>query len=160
MNTIDIVIVVGAVVLVGLIVLLKRSKVHSVAYKNKSIYSDHRERPAKALFSPAYGLVGKPDFILHTKDGLLPLELKSSQRPARPYFSDVMQLVSYCLLMEERGDKPKYGFLQYKSGEPFFVPYTQGLKSHLLKMMQEMRDYVDNDEEPKDKCRKCGLLEG
>ncbi len=152
MTTIDIIIVTVAVVLVVLIVLLKRSKVPSVAYKNKSIYSDHRERPVKALFSSKYKLAGKPDFILHTKDGLLPLEIKSSRRPYRPYFSDVMQLVSYCLLLEERGDKPRYGFLQYKSGKAFSVPYTEGLKSHLLKVMGEMRACV---KEPQGTCRKC-----
>ncbi len=152
MTFIDVLIVAGAVVAVVLIILLKRSKVPAVAYKNKSIYSDHREKPIKALFSSEYSLAGKPDFILHTKDGLLPLEIKNSLKPRKPYFSDVMQLISYCLLMEERGDKPKYGFLQYKGGKAFSVSYTEGLRSHLLKVMEEMRACV---EEPKGRCRKC-----
>ncbi|MBI2146565.1 Dna2/Cas4 domain-containing protein [Candidatus Woesearchaeota archaeon] len=152
MTAFDIVIVAGAVVLVVLISLLRRSKVPSVAYKNKPVYSDHREKPVKALFSSGYGLAGKPDFILHTKDGLLPLEIKSSRRPEKPYFSDVMQLTSYCVLLEENGNKPKYGFLQYNSGKTFSVPYTEGLKSHLLKVMAEMRACV---EEPRGTCRKC-----
>ena len=151
-TAIDIVIVVGAVALVILFILLKRSKVPAVAYKNKTVYSDHREQPVKALFSSKYGLAGKPDFILHTKDGLLPLEIKSSPRPPKPYFPEVMQLVSYCLLMEERGDKPKYGFLQYNGGKAFSVPYTEGLKLHLLKVIEEMRACA---EEPKGRCRKC-----
>ena len=152
MTFIDVLIVAGVIVVVVLIALLKRSKVPVVAYKNKSVYSDHREKPTKALFSSTYRLAGKPDFILHTKDGLLPLEIKSSQRPQKPYFSDVMQLVSYCVLLEERGDKPKYGFLQYNGGEAFFIPYTEGLKSHLLKVMGEMRACVV---EPRGTCRKC-----
>ena len=152
MTAVDMVIFVGVIILVVLLVLLKRSKVPSVAYKNKPVYSDHRERPVKALFSSTCGLAGKPDFILHTKDGLLPLEIKSSQRPNQPYFSHVMQLISYCILLEERGDKPKYGFIQYNGGEAFPVSYTEGLKSHLLKVMEEMRACV---KEPRGICRKC-----
>ncbi len=155
MTFIDLLIVAGVVMVVILLILLQRSKVPAVVYQNKSIYSDHREKPVKALFSAKYGLAGKPDFILHTKDGLLPLEIKSSRRPNKPYFSHVMQVVSYCVLMEERGDKPKYGFIQYNGGKAFFVPYTDGLKSHLLKVMDTMRACV---EEPKGTCRECKEL--
>ena len=62
------------------------------------------------------------------------MEIKHSRRPNQPYFSHVMQLVSYCLLVEEdRGEKPKYGFIQYKGGQAFSVPYTEKMKSFLLK---------------------------
>ena len=106
-------------------------------------------------------MVGKPDFILHTKDGLLPLDIKHSKRPSKPYFSHIMQLISYCLLIEEvKGTRPKYGFLQYKGGQPFSITYTEGMKSSLIKTMQEMRDYIDLGECPKPvrkyKCQKCG----
>jgi len=162
MNTIDIVIIGAGVILLILFVLLKSTKVPKQAYKSKAIYSDHhKEKPEKALFSSKYGIVGKPDFILHTKDGLLPLEIKHSNRPNQPYFSHVMQLVSYCLLIEEvKGTKPKYGFIQYKGGQPFSIPYTEGRKSFLLKTMQEMRNYIDSGGCPesirKYKCEKCG----
>lgn len=111
-------------------------------YKSEAVYSDHRkEKPEKALVSNKHGLVGKPDYILHTKDGLLPLEIKQSKKPSQPYFSHVMQLISYCLLIEEtRGSKPKYGFIQYKEGKAFVIPYTEGRKSFLIKTMQQMRD--------------------
>jgi len=160
MITIDIFIVVGIIILIVLWVLLKKTKVPTQVYKNKSIYSDHKEKPEKALFSPKYSLIGKPDFILHTKDGLLPLEIKHSKKPNKPYFSHVMQLISYCLLIEEeKGTKPKYGFLQYKGGQPFAVTYTEKMKSFLIKTMQEMRDYIDSGKSPEPtknyKCKKC-----
>lgn len=101
MTTIDMMIIVAGIILLILFILLKSTKVPTQVYKSKSIYSDHKERPVEALFSSKYGLVGKPDFILHTKDGLLPLEIKHSNKPIQPYFSHVMQLISYCLLMEE-----------------------------------------------------------
>ena len=160
MNAIDLMIISSGTILLILFILLKSTKVPTPVYKSKTIYSDHKEKPEKALFSSKYGLVGKPDFILHTKDGLLPLEIKHSNRPNQPYFSHVMQLISYCLLIEEaKGAKPKYGFIQYKRGKPFAVPYTEGRKSFLIKTIQEMRDYIDLGESPKpvrnSKCEKC-----
>lgn len=160
MNTIDIMIIVAGIILLILFILLKSTKVPTSVYKSKTIYSDHKEKPIEALFSSKFGLVGKPDFILHTKDGLLPLEIKHSNRPNQPYFSHVMQLISYCLLIEEaKGTKPKYGFIQYGGGQPFAVPYTENMKSFLIKTMNEMRSYIDSGESPKPirryKCEKC-----
>ncbi|MBI2649937.1 CRISPR-associated protein Cas4 [Candidatus Woesearchaeota archaeon] len=160
MNRLDIMIIVVSIILLILFVLLKSTKVPTQVYKSKAVYSDHKEKPIEALFSPKYGLVGKPDFILHTKDGLLPLEIKHSNRPNQPYFSHVMQLVSYCLLIEEvKGIKPQYGFIQYKGGRPFSIPYTEKMKSFLIKTMQEMRGYINSGECPKPtkmyKCERC-----
>ena len=164
MNTIDIMIIAAGIILLILFVLLKSTKVPTPVYKSKTIYSGHKEKPIEALFSSKFGLVGKPDFILHTKDGLLPLEIKHSNRPNQPYFSHIMQLISYCLLIEEvKGAKPKYGFIQYKGGQPFAVPYTEDMKSFLIKTMKEMRDYTGSGESPKPirkyKCEKCGYKE-
>ena len=87
MTTIDIMIIGAGIILLILFILLKSTKVPTPVYKSKTIYSDHKEKPVEAMFSSKYGLVGKPDFILHTKDGLLPLEIKHSNRPNQPYFS-------------------------------------------------------------------------
>ncbi|MCK4588937.1 MAG: CRISPR-associated protein Cas4 [Nanoarchaeota archaeon] len=164
MNIIDIIIIITGIVLIILFALLKSTKVPKQAYKNKAVYSDHKEKPEKALFSSKYRLIGRPDFILHTKDGLLPLEIKHTNRPQQPYFSHVMQLISYCLLIEEeKSVKPKYGFIQYKGGQAFSIPYTEKMKLFLLKTMQEMRDYINLGEGPKpirkSKCEKCSYRE-
>ncbi|MBW2976687.1 CRISPR-associated protein Cas4 [Candidatus Woesearchaeota archaeon] len=164
MNIIDAMILVTSIILLFLFVLLKSTKVPKPIYKSKTIYSDHKEKPEKALFSYKYGLVGKPDFILHTKDGLLPLEIKHSKRPRQPYFSHVMQLISYCLLIEEvKGIKPKYGFIQYMGGQPFSIPYTKSMKLFLIKTMHEMRHYTNLGDCPKPikkhKCERCGYKE-
>ncbi|MBI1935185.1 CRISPR-associated protein Cas4 [Candidatus Woesearchaeota archaeon] len=159
MNTIDILIVGAGAILLILFLLLRLTRVPTQVYKNKSVYFDHKEKPIEALFSSKYGLVGKPDFILHTKDGLLPLEIKHSRKPHQPYPSHVMQLISYCLLIEEtKGTKPRYGFLQYRNGNPFYIPYTEEKKIFLIKTMGKMRGYIDSGECPKQtgysKCKK------
>lgn len=159
MITIDIMIIAAITILIALLILLKLTKVPTQIYKNKSIYIDHKEKPIEALFSSKYGLVGKPDYILHTKDGLLPLEIKHSKKPNHPYFSHVMQLISYCLLIEEiKGAKPKYGFIQYKNGKPFSITYSKNMKKILIKTMGEMREYIDSGQCPpinRYSCKKC-----
>ena len=164
MNFIDAQIIIFGIVLLILFFLLKSTQVPKQVYKSKAIYSDHKERLEKALFSKKYNLKGKPDFILHTKDGLLPLEIKSTPRPEQPYFSHVMQLISYCLLMEEeRNIRSKYGFIQYKGGQPFYIPYTEKMKAYLIKIMDEMRYYLDSGIQPvanrRYKCEKCSYKE-
>lgn len=147
---IDFIIIISAVILLILMIALSLSKVPKIIYTKKVIYSDHKERLQKPLFSQRYGLAGKPDFILHTKDGLIPLEIKSCIRPNKPHFSHVMQLISYCLLIEEeRGEAPKYGFIQYKDGKAFSVSYTPKMKEYLLQTMARMRSHLDSGKAPK-----------
>ncbi len=60
------------------------------------------ERP---LRSRRYGLVGRPDYLVQTRAGadtfVVPVEVKSRARPRRPYSSHVLQLATYCLLVED-----------------------------------------------------------
>lgn len=151
-------IIIGAVIVVIILVMaLKITRVPKDLYKNKVRYSDHREKPVKAFYSDKYGLIGKPDFILHTKDGLIPLEIKSTLRPKEPYKSHVMQLISYCLLLEENGNKPKYGFIQYKGGSPYSISYTESKKRELIKIMDEMRAYTSQPKPVRShRCERCG----
>lgn len=147
------------IILIVLFILLKLTKVPEKLYRNKVIYSDHKERLEKPLFSLKYNLTGKPDFILHTKDGLLPLDIKNTRRPNQPYFNHVMQLISYCLLMEEeRGIRPKYGILHYQGGQ-FSIQYTNKLKFQLIGILQKMRHHLNSGIHPipirKPKCDNC-----
>lgn len=63
------------------------------------------------------------------------------------------------LIEEKKGVKPKYGFIQYKEGRAFSIPYTKNMKSFLLKTMQKMRDHIESGESPKPiknyRCEKC-----
>jgi len=153
-------------VILGLVtaisIILKMLGVHPIHYENKQVYSDHTEKVVKPFFSKEHWLAGKPDSILHTKDGMVPVEIKSGRRPERPYFSHVMQLVSYCLLVEVNRERPKKGLIQYRDGEPFVVEYTEELKSKLLRVMREMRGCLRDKKAPvlnninQKKCLGCG----
>src|SRR5512136_3059487 len=51
------------------------------------VYADTGDwRPLeKPLCSSEHGLTGKPDYLVQTRSGLVPVEVKSGAAPARPY---------------------------------------------------------------------------
>src|SRR5579862_1492003 len=69
------------------------------------------------LISKRYRLSGKPDYLVRVKDGIAPVELKSSRSPSsgRPYDGHLFQLAAYCLLVEDvyRVSVP-YGLVRYE----------------------------------------------
>jgi len=98
------------------------------------------EKVEKPLHSEQYRLVGKPDYILRTKQGLVAVEVKPTRRASQPYESDLMQLAAYCLLLEEDwGESPAYGLLRYAENT-FRVEWDETLKTELLEVLAEMRD--------------------
>ncbi|HEX8097959.1 MAG TPA: PD-(D/E)XK nuclease family protein, partial [Pyrinomonadaceae bacterium] len=81
-----------------------------------SIVKDARGvRQEKPLVSKRYGLTGRPDYLVRTREGVVPVEIKSARCPAggRAYDSHVMQLAAYCLLVEDvLGATVPYGVIQ------------------------------------------------
>lgn len=137
----------GLLILAGAIFLARRSwlaqKATGLPLAQVSvIYSDSGawEKVAEPLFSATYGLTGKPDYVLETKKGLVPVELKPSRLADQPYESDIMQLAAYCLLLEEAWQaRPPYGLLRYRE-KTFRVEWTAGLRQTLLDLLAEMRE--------------------
>ncbi|HEX2911380.1 MAG TPA: CRISPR-associated protein Cas4 [Chloroflexia bacterium] len=134
------------------------------------VYSDSGawEKVAEPLFSKRYSLVGKPDYIVRNRDGLIPIELKPLRMAAQPYESDIMQLAAYCLLLEEVWEaSPPYGLLRYKE-KTFRIEWNEELRENLLDTIEEMRE-LENFEAYRDgplpepqhdmtvRCRNCGF---
>jgi len=95
--------------------------------------------PDKPFFSTRYGLTGKPDYLVETRAGLIPIEVKARAAPAQPYTSHVLQLAAYCLLVEESENQaPAYGIIKY-ADTVFEIDYTPALRRELVAMVGEMR---------------------
>jgi CRISPR-associated exonuclease Cas4 len=118
------------------------------------------------LVSDTYELIGKPDYIVRTTDGLVPVEVKSRTCGERgPYEGEVAQLVAYCLLVEEvMGEPVPKGLLQYADRE---VPvlFTDKRRAKLLGLLGEMRELdrvadVNRNHKNVGKCRSCGYRAG
>lgn len=123
-----------------------------------------RREIIQPLRSVRYGLVGRPDYVLERRGALIPVEVKPHRRATAPYHADVMQLVAYCLLVEETsGHRPRFGLLRYAEAT-FQIVYNDQLRDDLLDTLDQMRDDLvaddcDRDHHEPGRCRGCGFVE-
>ena len=133
----------------------------SVIYRDTGAWEE-TEQP---LRSRRYGLVGRPDYLVKTRDRgksfVVPVEVKSRARPAQPYASHILQLAAYCLLVEDNFDAaPPYGLLRYADAT-LQIPYTDELRRRVLETAAEIRqarrapDTRRSHDEPR-RCAACG----
>lgn len=130
------------------------------------IYSDAGawQRNDQSLFSAQHQLVGKPDYLVRTDQGIVPVEVKSSRAPAQPRPGHVLQLAAYCLLVEEAlGERAPHGIIQYADRQ-FAVDYTPALRSKLFSVMDEMRAALADGDAHRNhadarRCAACGVRE-
>ena len=114
----------------------------------------------KPLYSARYGLTGTPDYLLETAQGVVPVEVKPSRTETEPHESHLLQVLAYCLLVEEStGKRPPYGLLRY-SADTFRVDYNRQTRAHLLAVLDEMREAaaqpeVHRSHESVGRCRGC-----
>ncbi len=129
-------------------------------------YTDTRawQPVERSLVSQRYSLVGKPDYIVETRAGLIPIEVKPSRTTRAPYESDLLQLAAYCLLVEDTtGQAPPYGLLRY-ADQTFRIPYTDSLRSELLALIDAMQaartapDVARSHNQPQ-RCRGCSFFD-
>jgi CRISPR-associated exonuclease Cas4 len=119
---------------------------------------DRCERP---LFSNQHRLTGRPDYLVRSREGLIPVEVKSGIAPEQPYPAHVLQLAAYCLLVEEQESRsPAYGILKYRD-RAFEVDYTPALRDELVHTLDAMRrdlgaHDVARTHDQAERCQGCG----
>ena len=127
--------------------------------------TEEMEAPERPLRSRRYGLVGRPDYLVRTRERgrryVVPVEVKSRRRPAQPYASHILQLAAYCLLVEDNFDAaPPYGLLRYADAT-LQIPYTDELRGRVLDTAAEIRqarrapEVRRSHSEPR-RCAGCG----
>ena len=125
---------------------------------------EHGRKVERPLLSQRHGLVGRPDYLVETDDGIIPVEAKSAKMPAsrRPYDSHVFQVAAYCLLVEDAlGARVPYGVIRYRDGE-IQVDYTPELRDALLEVIAEMRAAraagdVHRSHDERGRCANCSM---
>lgn len=108
---------------------------------SRVVYDDNNRRREvnKPFYDAFFGVTGKPDYLLEIDGMQVPVEVKSSAAPAKPYPGHRLQLALYCLLIERTtGKRPTYGILRYRD-RTFAVDYTPELETELVSLMAEMR---------------------
>lgn len=108
----------------------------------------------RPLVSHRYGLVGKPDYLIETEDGLVPVELKSANCPhPGPYESHIAQLTAHCVLVEDvLGKRGPYGMLQYADTQRR-IPYSEAERRQLLQLTDEIRLCWEARDAHRDHCQ-------
>ena len=120
----------------------------------------------KPLISPTFALVGRPDYIIETDDGIIPIEVKSSACPAngRPYDSHVAQVSAYCLLVEDAlKTQVPYGIIRYRDCE-LRIDYTDEMRAEVIALLDEIRaarlaDEVHRSHDEARRCAGCCMRE-
>jgi CRISPR-associated exonuclease Cas4 len=131
------------------------------------VYTDTRGwgRVEKPLFSSRWQLTGKPDYLVQTSAGLVPVEVKSGRAPAEgAYPAHIYQLAAYCLLVAETyQSRPTHGLIKY-ADQTVAVDYTADLEKELLAVLGAVRADAEADDVARShssaaRCRACGFRE-
>ena len=134
------------------------------------VYSDTGKEEAvlEPLVSQRHGLVGKPDYLVEVtgagKRLVVPLEVKSRKRPPVTDPGHLLQLATYCLLVEDLfGQRPPHGYLRYADAT-LKIEYTDELRSAVLASAGAIRkarsaDNVSRSHQDAGRCRRCGYLD-
>ncbi|MGI8961533.1 MAG: CRISPR-associated protein Cas4 [Bryobacteraceae bacterium] len=129
------------VLLVGLVALsrLRAQQQRFGVLTNTRIYSDTAERPGKTLYAKSVNLVGKPDYLIEQNGVIIPVEVKTGRTPSTPYMNHTMQLLAYCLLVEENYKRPPGGYLRYPDKE-YQLAYTDEAKASVIALVREISE--------------------
>ncbi len=104
----------------------------------KKIYQDTEEKPGKTLYATTLPLRGKPDYLIQQGKAIIPVEVKTGKTPNSPYMNHSMQLMAYCLLVEETfHQRPLGGYLRYPEKE-FKLLYTEEAEQSVRNLVWEM----------------------
>ncbi len=131
------------------------------------VYSDTGAEQAvhQPLVSHRHGLVGKPDYLVEIGQGkarmVVPLEVKSRRQPRAADEGHLLQLATYCLLVEDvYGVRPPYGYLRYADAT-IAIPFTDELRRAVLEAAAAIRQArkqadVGRSHQDPTRCARCG----
>lgn len=122
------------------------------------------DNQSRLLKSDKYGISGRPDFIIEHDHERVPVEVKTGRTPKGPFFSHILQVAAYCLLLsEETGKEVSHGVLRYGDVE-HEIEFNEELKGLLLSKVEEMRELLETEEVHRNhnregKCASCSRRE-
>lgn len=160
------VLVLAAIALLGWLFFRARAGKSPVPVGEIVFQDSERIEMLEPLVSHELRLTGKPDYLIRTKAGLVPVEVKSRACGDRgPHEGEVAQVAAYCLLVEDVfGEPVPHGTLQFADRE-VQVPFTRRRREKVLALLDDMREldgaeHVGRSHESPARCRRCGVREG
>lgn len=125
---------------------------------------EYDEKSSKLFSSERYRLRGRPDYVIKEDGVKIPVEIKTGRVPKGPFFSHILQIAAYCVLIEdETGRSPTHGIVKYGDKE-FEIEFDGELKNLLLEKVNEMREIFQTEDVHRNhnrdgKCRNCSRRE-
>ena len=119
----------------------------------------------RTLVSPQLRLSGKPDLLIETPEGMVPLELKHSgvaPRGSEPYENHRAQLLAYCILVEEVFNRRvPYGIVRYRGQDDRIVQFECAQREWLTMIVGHVhaarnRGEVHRNHNHPGRCSGCG----
>jgi CRISPR-associated exonuclease Cas4 len=147
-----------------LLVLSGRLRAQSGLPEGQVVYSDTGAwtRNERVLVSKRHGLSGKPDYLIKTRQEVIPVELKSGPAPRAPRPGHVLQLGAYCLLVEDvMRETVRRGVIRYDD-EQFELEFDAALRTSVLDTLADMRADLaaggaERSHADARRCRSCGV---
>lgn len=154
------------VILAGVLihVLTRRQRAKLALPYGEVVYEDTPESPGRLLYSQRLKVMGKPDVLIQQKNMIIPVEVKTGKTPRKPYQTHIMQLVTYCHLVEVNYHlRPAYGIIRYPEKE-FKIYYIEALEQELMRIVGEMHvkkgwEEIHRNHNQRGKCAACGFRE-
>ena len=127
------------------------------------VYQDtNRRAVTRPITSHRLQLTGKPDYVYRTEAGTVPVEIKKHAAGRwGPRDRDIVQLLAYCVLVEDVwGATVTHGLIEYGDGQRFPIPYGSEERARVLALagtIRQSRRAVELGRDHQDawKCRRC-----
>ena len=131
-------------------------------------YQDLVGQPFAAhdLRSLELGISGKPDCLIRTADGIVPVELKKSKRPparGEVYPNHMIQNLAYCALVEEQmKERVPYGLVIYAGQQVRRVEFTDSNRKWLMDTIAAVQaarlaNQANRNHNQRGRCSGCGV---
>jgi CRISPR-associated exonuclease Cas4 len=147
-----------------------RSRSNTGIPAGEVFYQDLAGQPFAAhdLRSLKLGISGKPDCLIRTADGIVPVELKKSKRPPtrdEVYPNHMIQNLAYCALVEEQlGERVPYGLVIYAGQKVRRVEFTDSNRQWLMNTIAAVQaahlaKQAKRNHNQRGRCSGCGVRE-
>ncbi len=151
-----------------LFLLAARSRKKTGIPAGEVFYQDLAGQPffGEALRSDRLGISGKPDCLIRTADGTVPVELKKSSKPparGEVYPNHMIQALAYCALVEDQmKERVPYALVIYAGQQVRRVDFTDNRREWLVRTIREVklareRLTANRNHDHHGRCAGCGV---
>lgn len=151
-----------------LFLLAARSRKKTGIPAGEVLYQDLAGQPffGEPLRSDRLGISGKPDCLIRTADGTVPVELKKSSKPparGEVYPNHMIQALAYCALVEDQmKERVPYALVIYAGQQVRRVDFTDNRREWLVRAVHEVefareRLTANRNHDHRGRCAGCGV---